>query len=108
MRPVRLSKDAANYIRREADYLRQRNPAAARNFSLAMKNARGMLQDFPETGNRAHGLQLAGCLTLVVGDYLLDYVYDGDQVSVLAVRHARMAPQVPDLDVETASESNCE
>jgi plasmid stabilization system protein ParE len=33
---VRLSKDAANYLRRAADYLRKLNPAAARIFSLAI------------------------------------------------------------------------
>ena len=74
MTRVRLSKNAANYVRARAEYLRQRNPVAARKFSTAMKNAKRILQDFPEAGNRMHGLQIAGSLTLVVGDYLLDYI----------------------------------
>lgn len=65
MIPIRFSKDAAKYARKETEYLRQRNPAAARNFSSAMKSAKRMLQSFPETGNRMHGLQIAGSLTLV-------------------------------------------
>lgn len=47
MIPIRLSLGAADYIRRETEYLRQRNPTAARSFALAMKNARRMLQSFP-------------------------------------------------------------
>jgi len=79
---VRLSKDAANYLRREADYLRNLNPAAARKFSLVIKDAKRMLSEFPQSGNRMHGLQITGSLTLVVGDYLLDYLYDGETVDV--------------------------
>lgn len=100
MIPVRLSRDAANYVRAEAEYLRQRNPTAARRFSLAMKNAKRMLQSFPESGNRAHGLLIAGSLTMVVGDYLLDYIYDGFQVDVILIRHGRMQTPMPDIETD--------
>lgn len=100
MTPVRLSKDAADYIRRESHYLQQRNPVAARKFSLAMKDAKRMLQSFPQAGNERHGLQIAGGLTLVVGDYLLDYLYDGDHVDVVVIRHGRMLTPSPDLDID--------
>lgn len=69
---IRLSKDAASYIREETEYLRQRNPMAAGSFAVAIKNAKRMLQSFPESGSRIHGLQMAGNRTLVAGDYLLD------------------------------------
>jgi plasmid stabilization system protein ParE len=98
---VKLSKDAATYVRAESEYLRKRNPAAARNFSLAMKSAKRMLQSFPEAGNRMHGLQIAGSLTLVVGDYLLDYIYDGFQVDVILIRHGRMLTPTPDVDIDS-------
>lgn len=65
---------AADYVRSEAAYLRQHNPGAARDFSFAMKKAKKMLQDFPDSGNRMHGLQIVGGRTLVAGDYLLDYL----------------------------------
>ena len=100
MIPIRLSKDAATYIRKEAEYLRQRNPVAARNFSSAIKNARRMLQSFPELGNRMHGLQLAGGRTLVAGDYLLDYFFDGSRIEITSIRHGRMLVAVPDIDSE--------
>ena len=100
MIPIRLSKDAATYIRKEAGYLRQRNPLAARNFSSAIKNARRMLQSFPELGNRMHGLQLAGSRTLVTGDYLLDYFFDGSSIEITSIRHGRMLMPVPDIDSE--------
>jgi plasmid stabilization system protein ParE len=95
---IRLSKNAASYIRRETEYLRQRNPAAARKFSLAIRNARRLLQSFPEVGNRMHGLQIAGALTLVTDDYLLDYIYDGIRIDVIAIRHSRMLAPTPEVD----------
>ncbi|WP_082546933.1 type II toxin-antitoxin system RelE/ParE family toxin [Rhizobium sp. Root483D2] len=104
MTPVRLSKDAANYVRQEADYLRRRNTAAARNFALAMKKARETLQNFPQSGNRMHGLGIAGSLTLVVGDYLLDYVYDGFRVDVILIRHGRMLTPAPEIELEEDQE----
>jgi plasmid stabilization system protein ParE len=100
MIPIRLSRDAANYVRREAEYLRDRNPTAAKSFSLAIKKARRMLQDFPQSGNQMHGLQIAGNRTLVAGDYLLDYSYDGVQIEISTIRHGRMAIAVPDLDLD--------
>ncbi|MGI2035209.1 type II toxin-antitoxin system RelE/ParE family toxin [Rhizobium panacihumi] len=101
MIPIRLSTDAANYVRREAEYLRQHNPAAARNFSLAIRNARQLLQQFPEAGNRHHGLQIVGGRTLVAGDYLLDYLYEGGIIEVISIRHGRMLMQTPDMELDS-------
>lgn len=100
MTKVRLSRDAANYIRRETEYLRRQNLMAARKFALAMKTARQSLHDFPRSGNSMHGLQITGALTLVVGDYLLDYLFDGDTVDVLQIRHGRMLGSTPDPDLD--------
>ena len=47
-----------------------------------------------------HGLQITGSLTLVVGDYLLDYLYDGETVDVILIRHGRMLAPTPDLDLD--------
>ncbi|MGV8936257.1 MAG: type II toxin-antitoxin system RelE/ParE family toxin [Allorhizobium sp.] len=100
MTPVKISKGAADYIRQESDYLRRQNPAAAKRFSLAIKSAQRTLQSFPQAGNSMHGLQIAGSLTLVVGDYLLDYMYDGSQVDVILIRHGRMLTPTPDLELD--------
>lgn len=101
MIPIRFSRDAANYVRREAEYLRQRNTAAARNFSLAIKNARRLLQEFPEAGNRHHGLQIVGGRTLVAGDYLLDYLYEAGMIEVISIRHGRMVMPTPDTELDS-------
>ena len=97
---VRLSKDAAQFVRKETEYLRQRNPAAALKFAMAMKDAKRLLQSFPEAGNRMHGLQIAGGLTLVAGDFLLDYIYDGSGIDVVSIRHGRMSMPTPDVDLD--------
>jgi plasmid stabilization system protein ParE len=100
MIPIKLSRDAANYIRQESDYLRQRNPAAAHHFSSAIKDAKHMLQSFPESGNRMHGLQIAASRTLVTGDYLIDYIYDGSQIQIISIRHGRTAMPTPDIEID--------
>lgn len=97
MTRIRLSLRAAAFIRSETAYLRNRNPAAARDFAASMRHASRLLQSFPEAGNRMHhGLQIAGSRTLVVGDYLLVYLYNGESVDIVAALHGRMAYQVPD------------
>jgi plasmid stabilization system protein ParE len=98
MIPVRLSRDAANYVRREADYLRRYSPIATRRFSQAIKEAKRLLQNFPEAGNHMHGLQVAGDRTLVSGDYLLRYSFDGFRVNIVSIRHGRTVVQTPDLE----------
>ena len=55
-----------------------------------------------------HGLQIAGSLTLVVGDYLLDYLYDGSQVDVILVRHGRMLTPTPDVELDIDLEEGLE
>ncbi|MBY5363517.1 hypothetical protein HFO97_26915 [Rhizobium leguminosarum] len=47
-----------------------------------------------------HGLQIAGNRSLVTGDDLLDYSYDGQQIEVTSIRHGRMVVQTPDIDLE--------
>lgn len=101
MTRVRLSKNAADYVRREAEYLRQRNPAAARKFLSDIKEAKKTLESFPRAGNRMHGLQIAGSLTLVVGDYLFDYLHEGTHVDVVLIRHGRMLQPAPPTESDS-------
>ncbi|MGB3875070.1 MAG: type II toxin-antitoxin system RelE/ParE family toxin [Shinella zoogloeoides] len=103
---VKLSKDAANYIRKETEYLGRYSQAAARRFSQEMREAKRLLQTFPEAGNRMHGLLIAGDRTLVAGDYLLDYSYDGHQVDIRLIRHGRTVVQTPDLEEEMENEQD--
>jgi len=47
-----------------------------------------------------HGLLIAGGRTLVTGDYLLDYSYDGTQIEVTSVRHGRTVIPTPEVDID--------
>jgi len=98
MRSVRLSRAAADYLRREGIYLRERSPAAARALSESMKRARALLQQFPEAGNTHHGLQVAGFRTLVAGEYLIDYRLTESAIEIASIRHGRMQIPMPELD----------
>ena len=68
MKPIRLSRKAAAFVCRESAFLKDHSPAAARSYLQVMRQARQLLQDFPDAGNTQHGLQIAGFRTLVVGD----------------------------------------
>lgn len=108
MIPVRLSRDAADYVHREANYLRHHSPAAARKFAQAMKEARELLRTFPEVGNHMHRLQISGNRTLVVGDYLLDYSYDGEAIEVTSIHHGRTVVKSPDPDLDAGLDDDAE
>jgi len=96
MPKVRLSTKASDYLKQEARYLRDRNPAAAVAFVVRIRQAQQLLSDFPEVGPGKRGLPLSDMRCLVVGDYLMDYqVRDGD-VRVLAIRHGRQ----PEITIE--------
>ncbi len=82
----------------ETSYLRGRNPSSARGFSQRVKRARETLATFAEVGNTTHGLQVAGGLTLVIGDDLFDYMREDGIVTIIAIRHGRMSQAKPDLD----------
>ncbi|HWU62046.1 MAG TPA: type II toxin-antitoxin system RelE/ParE family toxin [Ensifer sp.] len=97
MTQIRLSKSAADYVRREAEYLRLRNPAAARKFASTVKEAKQLLESFPRAGNRMHNLQIAGSLTLVVGGYLFDYLFDG---TAIVIRHGRTQHPAPSTGLD--------
>jgi plasmid stabilization system protein ParE len=91
MTPIRLSQRAAEYLRREAAYLRLRNPSAARRFADVIKHARRVLADFPEAGSKAHGFAPKGARVFVAGDYLLVYFHDGLSIEIAAILHGRAA-----------------
>jgi plasmid stabilization system protein ParE len=91
MTPIRLSQRAADYLRREAAYLRRKNPSAARSFADVIKHARRVLANFPEAGSKAHGFAPEGARVFVAGDYLLVYFHDGVTIEIAAILHGRTA-----------------
>lgn len=95
---VRLSRSAANFLRRETDYLRSRSPAAATRFVSRIQEAKRNLQRFPEIGSEERELPIEGARTWVIGDYLLDYVRDGDVIEIVTIRAGQMKPPMTDFE----------
>lgn len=100
MTRVKVSKEAANFVRNETAYLRRRNTHAAQNFSDTIRRAKDVLRTFDEAGNVMHGLQIDGGLTLVVDAYLFDYIREEGVVNIIAVRHGRMLQLTPKVEKE--------
>lgn len=92
---VVLSKSAASRLRTEIRYLQHRSPAAAKTFIARISDARLVLGAHPEAGPVGRSLPVPGGGTLVIGDYLLDYVIEADRIVIVTIRHGRMRP--PDL-----------
>lgn len=95
MRRVRVSKQASAFVRREAHYYRRVNPQTALTFAQIVRRAKDTLGTFDHAGNETHGLQITGGRTLVVDNYLFDYIIENDVVYVIAVRHGRMLQVIP-------------
>lgn len=95
---VRLSRSAANFMRRETDYLKSRSTAAAARFVSRIREAKRNLQRFPEIGSEKRELPIEGARTWVIGEYLLDYTRAGDVIEIVTIRAGQMKP--PMLDME--------
>ncbi len=89
---VILSPKALDYVRREAQYLKSKNPAAAQQFSDHLKRLKQGLAQFPEMGKVTEEIPIPGFLRFVMGAYLVDYEISGGILFVLAIRHGRERP----------------
>lgn len=97
---TRLTKKAAGYLRFEAHYLRLRSPRAASDFVNAIREARKNLGKFPNLGSKSKAIPVPGSRTLVVGDYLLDYVQTSDLIEIVTIRHGRQPVLTPELEID--------
>ncbi len=104
MTRVKVAKEAANFVRQEAAYLRRRNAHAAQVFSDTVRRAKDVLRTFDKAGNVMHGLQIDGGLTLVVDAYLFDYIREEAVVNIIAVRHGRMHQLTPEIEEEISQD----
>jgi plasmid stabilization system protein ParE len=93
--PVRVAPRALDWIRRETEYLSERNLKAAERFRAALARGVQQLSAHPHSGRP--GL-IPGTRILVRGDYLISYrvTFERDgmtphAVEIFAVRHARQA-----------------
>lgn len=104
MAKVRLSGPARDYLRNEARYLRQRSGPAAEAFLSRLMEARKNLGRFPQMGFEKEGLPIRGTRALVVGDYILDYEINGEDVTITAIRPG----QKPDVAIEVSEDFDYE
>lgn len=98
MKTVRLSADARAYIRSEAQYLKDRSPAAALRFLDDLNRLKTNLLLFPQMGFRSDELPISGVLRFTMGDYLVDYEVAGDLIEIRAIRHGHQRP--PGLGID--------
>ncbi len=94
MSQVRFSPVALADLTRLREFLRQRNPVAARRAADAIIKAVELLGQYPQIGRPAEEMEIEYRELLIdFGDsgYVALYRYQGDFVTVLALRHQREA-----------------
>lgn len=94
MPQVTFSPAALRDLERLREFLRPKNPTAARRAAAAIAEAVRMLGRHPQMGRPAEDME-PGTRELVIffGDsgYLALYRFDGCQVTILALRHQKEA-----------------
>ncbi|KAA6489813.1 type II toxin-antitoxin system RelE/ParE family toxin [Agrobacterium rhizogenes] len=98
MKRVRLSAGARAYIKSEAQYLKDRSPAAALRFLDDLNRLKTNLLLFPQMGFRSDELPIPGVLRFTMGDYLIDYEIADDLIEIRAIRHDHQRP--PGLQID--------
>jgi plasmid stabilization system protein ParE len=98
LKRIRLSAGARAYIRSEAQYLKDRSPAAALRFLDDLSRLKTNLLLFPQMGFRSDELPVPGILRFTMGDYLIDYEIADDLIEIRAIRHGHQRP--PGLPID--------
>jgi toxin ParE1/3/4 len=83
---VVYSRRAVAEVEEITAFLAEHSQAAANRFARALERAEQQLSRFPNSG--APGL-LPGTRRLILGNYVVSYRRRGNDVEILAVRHAR-------------------
>lgn len=103
---VLFSPRARYFVRREAAYLRDRNPAAADRFRHDLNQFVKALAQFPSMGQEAADLPFRGARRFVVGDYLIHYEIGNAAIVILTIRHGRERPPEIPLDDDADFEAS--
>ncbi|NTG00591.1 type II toxin-antitoxin system RelE/ParE family toxin [Agrobacterium rhizogenes] len=98
MKRVPLSAGARAYIKSEAQYLKDRSPAAALRLLDDLNRLKTNLLLFPQMGFRSDELPIPGVLRFTMGDYLIDYEIADDLIEIRAIRHDHQRP--PGLQID--------
>lgn len=102
---VTLSPAATAYVRREAAYLKDRQPLAARAFLDDLKRLRARLESFPALGQMSPDLPYPGMHRLVMGAYMVAYRHRPAEILILSIRHGRERPPGLPVDDEIEDEA---
>lgn len=102
---VRLSRRAADYVRREANYLRQHSRAAADRFLIQVASVRKDLSEFATAGFVGDSSPVPGYRRLIRQGYRYDYRLVEGAVEIATITSSINTPlsvpsDDPDFDFE--------
>jgi len=83
---IRLSKSAQSWLVREIEYLAARNLAAAKRLAKRIRDAKGLLSQYPK-GSQAG--QIHGTRRLVISPYIMTIRDKDGVIEIAAIRHAQ-------------------
>ncbi|MBP1859798.1 type II toxin-antitoxin system RelE/ParE family toxin [Rhizobium herbae] len=93
---VRFSDRALAYLRSEQAYLARFDRRAARATARQIRKAAEIIAEYPQAGQSVP--MLPSVRRYVSAPYIIDYIETGGGIVVLAIRHGRQSPRVPDQD----------
>jgi toxin ParE1/3/4 len=89
---VRYSPRAANDLIAIADYLTERNPAAARAVEAAIRRTVDLLSEFSGSGRALTQRPNVRVMPLARYPYLIFYTISVEELLILHIRHGARAP----------------
>lgn len=95
---VRFSDRALAYLKAEQTYLGRFDKRAAKATAMQIRKAAELLAEHPQAGQAV--AIIPGVRRYVSAPYVIDYIQTGGVVVVLAIRHGRQNPRVPDANDE--------
>jgi len=95
---VRFSERALAYLKAEQTYLGRFDKRAARATARQIRKAAEILAEYPQAGQAV--AIIPGVRRYVSAPYIIDYTEADGAIVVLAIRHGRQNPRVPDANDE--------
>lgn len=92
---VRFSERALAYLSAEQAYLGRFDKRAAKATARQIRKVAEVLGSHPRAGQVVS--MVPGVRRYVSAPYVIDYIESGDAIVIVAIRHGRENPRVPDL-----------
>lgn len=90
---IKFSASAVKDLIRLREFIAVNNPLAAERISLRLQQAIGKLANYPDIGRPIE--ELDGVRELVAGNYVVRYLRNDEEISVLRIWHGK---EYRDLD----------